>query len=209
MQDFNGDRSSQIVWVQESDARPVARAGFEIFFKEEEFIFDHAAVMSLEGAGFKKLRQELSGALRQGPVATRPYTAADQPACLAVLEAWRERLMANGIAPDGYSYTAACLAGAERFPSSLLNGMVVEVDGQVRGFAFSGSLTRTLGCNFVRITDLSFRGLSYLLCHRLMAEFPDLIHFNDSSDTGRPGLRQAKRLFRPVEMHGLYGAREG
>ncbi|WP_457091431.1 phosphatidylglycerol lysyltransferase domain-containing protein [Microvirga sp. P5_D2] len=209
MRDFNGDRSSRIVWVQESDALPVARAGFEIFFKEEEFIFDRAAVMSLEGAGFKKLRQELSRALRQGQVVTRPYTAADQPACLAVLEAWRERLMANGIAPNGYSYTVACLAVAERFPSSLLNGMVVEVDGQVRGFAFSGSLTRTLGCNFVRITDLSYRGLSYLLCYRLMAEFPDLIRFNDSSDTGRPGLRQAKRMFRPVEMHGLYGAREG
>jgi hypothetical protein len=42
-----------------------------------------------------------------------------------------------------------------------------------------------------------------------MAEFPDLIRFNDSSDTGRPGLRQAKRVFRPVEMHRLYGAREG
>jgi hypothetical protein len=28
------------------------------------------------------------------------------------------------------------LAVAERFPSSLLNEMVVEVDGQVRGFAF-------------------------------------------------------------------------
>ena len=71
--------------------------------------------------------------------------------------------------------------------------MVVEVDGQVRGFAFSGSLTRTLGCNFVRITDLSFRGLSYLLCHRLMAEFPDLTHFNDRRIPAGPGcVRQNK-----------------
>ena len=72
MQDFNGDRSSRIVWVQESDALPVARAGFEIFFKEEEFIFDRAAVMSLEGAGFKKLRQELSGLSGRGRLSRDP-----------------------------------------------------------------------------------------------------------------------------------------
>jgi hypothetical protein len=42
----------------------------------------------------------------------------------------------------------------------------------------------------------------------MMADFSNLTHFNDSSDTGRPGLRAAKKLFRPVEMHGLFGARE-
>jgi hypothetical protein len=209
MREFNDGQPGRIVWVQEKDALPVARAGFEVFFKEEEFIFDRAAVMALEGSGFKKLRQKIASALRQGHVDTRPYTVADKPACRAVLESWRERLIANGIAPNGYRYTRACLKMAERFPPALLQGMVVEVDGEVRGFAFTGSLTHTLGCNFLCITDISYRSLSYVLCYRLMAEFPDLILFNDSSDTGRPGLRESKQLFRPVEMHGLYGAREG
>lgn len=209
MREFNDGQPGRIVWVQESDALPVARAGFEVFFKEEEFIFDRAAVMGLEGSGFKKLRQKIASALRQGHVDTRPYTAADKAACRAVLESWRERLIANGIAPDGYSYTRACLTMAEQFPPALLKGMVVEVDGEVRGFAFTGSLTHTLGCNFLGIADIDYRSLSYVLCYRIMAEFPDLTHFNDSSDTGRSGLRESKQLFRPVEMHGLYGAREG
>ncbi|MGO4386933.1 phosphatidylglycerol lysyltransferase domain-containing protein [Microvirga sp. 2YAF29] len=206
MEEFNGNRSGRIIWVQESDALPVARAGYEVFFREEEFIFDRAAVMGLEGSGFKKLRNKISGSLRQGHVDTRPYTAADWAACTSVLENWRERLIANGIAPNGYRYTRACLKTADRFPHELLNGLVVECDGEVRGFAFTGHLAHTLGCNFLCITDTNYRGLSYLLCYRHMVEFPKLIHFNDSSDTGRPGLRESKQLFRPIEMHGLYGA---
>lgn len=208
MQDFNGDRSGRIIFVQEGEAPPIAREGLEIFFKMEEFIFDRAAVMSLEGSCFRSLRQELSRALKPGLVETRPYTAADQPACLALVETWKERLIANGMKVTGYSHTVACLAAAERFPPSLLNGLVVEVDGEVRGFAFSGTLSPTLGCNHLGITDASFRGLPHLLRYRLMAGFPDLIHFNDSVDNGRPGLRELKQRFRPVEMHGLFGARE-
>jgi hypothetical protein len=41
-----------------------------------------------------------------------------------------------------------------------------------------------------------------------MAEFPDLIHFNESHDAGRPGLRAVKQRVRPVEMHRIFGARE-
>jgi hypothetical protein len=208
MQDFNGNRSGRIVWVQESDVIPVARAGFEIFFKEEEFIFDRAAVMGLEGPGFRSLRQELSRAKKPGQVETRHYTADDRSACIALVDDWWDRLVASGMKANGYAYTIACLEMADRFPPSLLNGLVVEVNGEVRGFAFSGSVTGTMGCNFLCITDNSFRGLPHLLRYHLMDEFPGLIHFNDSTDAGRPGLRELKQRFRPVEMHGLFGARE-
>jgi hypothetical protein len=78
----------------------------------------------------------------------------------------------------------------------------------VRGFAFSGPITSTVGCNYICITDTNFRGLPHLLRYRLMAEFPDLIHFNDSIDGGRPGLRELKQRFRPVEMYPVFKARD-
>jgi hypothetical protein len=209
MRDFNNDRSGRIVFVQESDALRIAREGFAISYRREEYIFNRAAVMALEGAGFSKLRKELSAALRQGLVETRPYTAADQPACLALTDAWRERLIANDMeSGTSYRFTIACLTAGDVFPPSLLKGLVVEVDGQVRGFAFSGRLTSTLGYNFIGISDVQFRGLAYLLTFRLMAEFPNLIHFNDGSDNGRPGLREVKQRFRPVETLGIFSAQE-
>jgi hypothetical protein len=209
MRDFNGDQSSRIIFAQESDAVPLSQEGFAISLKWEEPIFDRAAVMALEGSGFKRLRQELSAALRQGLVETRPYTAVDQPACLALTDAWRERLIAKGMkVADAYSHTVACLTAADRFPPSLLKGLVVEVNGEVRGFAFGGPITSTMGRTYHCITDTNFRGLAYLLRHRLMAEFPDLSHFNDGPDGGLPGLRDLKQRFRPVEMYKAFRARE-
>jgi hypothetical protein len=41
-----------------------------------------------------------------------------------------------------------------------------------------------------------------------MAEFPHLNHINDAHDAGRPGLRQLKQRFMPVEMHAVFSARE-
>src|SRR5829696_6950562 len=64
-------------------------------------------------------------------------------------------------------------------------------------------------CAYHCITDTSFRGLGYLLRYRRLPEFPDLIHFNGSTDSGQPGLREMKQRLRPVEMHALFGAREG
>jgi hypothetical protein len=209
MRDFNGKRSGKIVFVQEAQALRIAREGFGISFKWEEFIFDRAAVMALEGSGFRKLRQEMSRALRQGIVETRSFTTADQPACLALAKAWRERLVANGMKIGvAYSHVAACLTVADPFPPSLLKGLVVEVDGEVRGFAFSGPITSTMGCNYLCITDLSLPGLALLLRYHLMAQFPDLIHFNDAHDAGRPELRNLKQRFSPVEMHGIFSAQE-
>jgi hypothetical protein len=43
MRDFNGDRSGRIIFVEESQALRIAREGFEISFRSEEFIYDCGA----------------------------------------------------------------------------------------------------------------------------------------------------------------------
>jgi hypothetical protein len=209
VQDFNGSHSSHIIYVPEDEALRVMREGYAITLRSEEFIYDRAALIGLKGPLYGKVRQELSRSLRQGTVETRPYTPADQPACLAITESWRERLTANGMKiSSSYGVTVACLNNANRFPSSLLTGLVVEVDGKLSGFGFSGPLTSTMGCNYVCITDVNFSGLTLLLRHRIMAEFPDLIYFNDADDAGRPELRSMKQRLHPVEIYGVYKATE-
>jgi hypothetical protein len=208
MRDFNGDRSGRIIFVEEGQALRIAREGFAISVRGEEFIYDRDAVAALRGAAFKGLRQELSRALRAGVVVTRPYTRADYSTCLALTKAWRERLAARGVKPEGYTSTLACLTAADRFPPSLLQGLVAEVDSTVRGFAFGGPLTSTLGSYYLGVADPGVHGLAYLLSHRLMAGWPGLTHFNDSDDAGRPGVRAMKQQFRPVEMHAVFSARE-
>jgi hypothetical protein len=208
MQDFNKGQPGRIIWVAEADALAVARENFAVYYKEDDYIFDRAAVMAHAGSAFKKLRQELSRAERAGDlVTTRPYRALDLSACVALANSWKERLNAAGISAIGYNMTLNCLARAHEFDAPLLIGRVVEVDGTVRGFAFGGQTSDAMGSNFLSVTDTRFRGLPYLLCYHLMEAHPDLSHFNDSTDGGRDGLREQKRRFQPIALQCLYGAR--
>ncbi|MGO4387391.1 phosphatidylglycerol lysyltransferase domain-containing protein [Microvirga sp. 2YAF29] len=207
MQEFNSSRSSRISYVPEEQALQVMREGFSIELKSEDFIYDRAAVVALEGARFAKLRQELARALRQGQVETRPYTSADRPGCVALTEAWRERLVARGMKVGAaYGVTSACLTSSHRFQSPLLTGMVVEVDGKLCGFGFSGQLTSGMGCNYACVTDLAYPGLTLVLRRSVMGAFPHLAHFNDADDAKRPELHASKQRFQPVEMHGVFKA---
>jgi hypothetical protein len=206
MQYFNEGGPVRIMSLTGEEALIVARDNFAITFKEEEYIFDRSAVMALEGSGFRSLRQELSRAQKAGQVETRPYRIEDRDAGVAMVNDWKERLTAAGFEVGGYNAALACLAEAGRFQHPLLSGLVVEIDGVMRGFAFSGTLSGKMGCNFICITDTRYRGLPHLLRYRLMELFPDIPFFNDSTDSGRQGLRELKQRFRPIEMQALYGA---
>lgn len=204
---FNAGRRWGIQVVQESDALLLARRGLTITYQASEYIYDRAAALAAEGPTFARLRKELSRARKQGVVETRAFTPEDRPACQAILEAWKRRLAEADIRPDGYRSTSHCLAVADQFPPALLSGLVVEVDGQIHGFAFAGRMNEVYGNLYVGMTDNEFRGLPTLLAVELMAGFEELSYFNDATDNGRPGLREQKQQFRPVEMHHIYRAR--
>lgn len=207
IRDYNASKTVRIIWVAEEEVPKVARAGFSIFFKIDEFIHDRAEVMKLEGPSFRSLRQDLSRVRRTENLETRPYRKEDETACLAVLEDWEKRMSANGVKLTVGTYaTRACLAEASRFAHPLLGGLVAQVDGIVRGFAFAGRISREMGCVYLCYTDIRFRGLPQLLRYQLMANHPELLYFNGSGDSGRAGLHDFKMQFRPVEMHGRYGA---
>jgi hypothetical protein len=60
MRDFNHDRTSRIVQVQESEAPSVAQEGFDISFSLDEYICDRAALVALKGSSFGSLSRKMS-----------------------------------------------------------------------------------------------------------------------------------------------------
>jgi hypothetical protein len=206
MQAFNKGPGGRIVFVQETEALKVARVGFEITFKEQQYIYDRAAVLALEGSRYSTLRRKLATAARDA-IEVRPYEMSDQAACLALTKSWRERLISTGINPTSYRHTVECLKEAHLFPSSLLKGMVAEIGGVLAGYAFAGPITSRTGALYITINDTRAPSVAYLLRHELMKAMPALHQFNDSSDSKRAGLRDLKQRFRPKAMLNIYGAR--
>jgi hypothetical protein len=208
MRDFNHDRTSRIVQVQESEAPSVAQEGFEISFSFDEYIYDRAAVAALEGSSFSRLRRSISQYADQS-VAVRDYKTDDQRVCMDLRKKWYDNLELKGVNMGPYyHYTAGCLEKFGDFPSDMIKGQVVEVAGSIRAFSFGGPINKLFGSAFITISDHDMPGLAYLQRYHLLTSMPQLTYFNDSYDTGRPGLAQVKRAFRPVEMHRIYSARE-
>jgi hypothetical protein len=94
--------------------------------------------------------------------------------------------------------TAEALASADRLG---LEGVVIEVGGEVRAFALGERLNReTVVCHFEK-ADHFMEGLSQLV-NREFARllFGDCQYINREQDLGEPGLRNAKLSYHPVEL---------
>lgn len=208
MRDFNRGRGGQIEWVQEKDIPLIEGHGFLASLREQEFIYDRAAVVALQGSQFARVRRYLASLKKYDELVVRSFTPADEAGCMALYRKFRTQLKEKGIEPKGLAAMANCLKDAVRLPASRMQGEVFEVDGTVRAYSFGGPINSVYGCVFLTVADHDFPGLAYALRHQMMKNFPDLSYFNDSTDNNRPGLREMKQRFRPVEMHSIYKAQE-
>jgi hypothetical protein len=209
MRSFNGRRGARIVRMQQDEALRVARAGFEVRHHSDEYIYDADAVRSLQGSAFATLRRKIAR-YADGAAAVRPYRTADEPACRALLDAWRADLRQMGVIVGPYNrYTRACLAGHDGFAPTQLVGQVVEVEGEIAAFSFGGAITPTHASVFITVADRRHPGLAYFQRKSLIDGLSAYRHFNDFNDSKRAGLMQMKRSFRPAAMHSLFVAREG
>ncbi len=205
---FNGRWGARIIRMQQSEALLVAREGFEIHHHSDEYIYDADAVRRSAGSAFATLRRKI--ARYAATASVRPYQAEDEPACRALLDAWRAELREMGvIVGPYYRYTRTCLAEHDTLASSQLFSQVIEVEGEIAAFSFGGGITPTHASVFITVSDRRHPGLAYFQRKSLIESLSGYRYFNDFNDSNRAGLKQMKRSFRPAQMHGLFVARGG
>ena len=203
---FNADSLGRVSRISEDCLAPVARTGLEIRFNADEYVYDRAAVAKAKGSAFASLRRKL-GRYDSPDIRVRPYDPSDATECLSLLERWRAGLRERGVRIGPYRhYTRICLANANAY-GSLLRGEIIELDERIVAFAFGGPITQETGSVFITVSDHAEPGIAYLQRAHLLKGFPELAYFNDNADSGRPGIAQMKRTFRPVRMHTLYSAK--
>ncbi|NBJ10060.1 phosphatidylglycerol lysyltransferase domain-containing protein [Microvirga arsenatis] len=208
VRDFNHSQASRIVRVQENDALVLLREGLQIKHQYDEYVYDCAAVLALKGSSFEALRRKIRRYANDRDVNVRKFRKEDQQICLSLRRKWYENLLNCGVKVGLYNkFTPECLARSEVFTEDVLIGQVVEVGGTIRAFSFGGAINQSYGSIFITISDHDFPGLAYLQRYHLMKAHPQLVYFNDFSDSGRSGLAQMKRTFRPAKMHGMYSAK--
>lgn len=138
-----------------------------------------------------------------------PYREDHLEGALALLDEWR-RVRLEAAPSISIEREVEGAAEALMLQKRLgLSGVVVLVNGVVKGFALGERLNReTAVCHFEK-ADLFMEGLYQFLDREFSRlAFPDCTYLNREQDLGEASLRQAKLSYHPVEMVVKYRVRK-
>lgn len=184
--------------------------GYEVLEDRDNFDYLHLKeeMATLKGKEYHKKKNRVNYFMVRHRHEVDFYDARHTEGALALLEEWRRVRAAAGAASlsteiDG---TSEALRLHDRLG---LSGIVILVEGKVKGFALGERLNETTAvCHFEK-GDLFMDGL-YQLLDREFARliFPDCQYLNREQDLGEPSLRQAKLSYHPLELVKKYRVRK-
>jgi hypothetical protein len=170
-----------------------------------DYLYRREDLATLQGKRYHKKKNRLNVFIKHYPYVVAPYGPEYRDGCRALLAAWREERMLEG---ENLSLEREAQATAEalEYAAELgLAGLVVLVEGGVKGFVLGERLNQeTSVCHFEK-ADPQMEGLSQLLdreFNRLL--FTDCTYVNREQDLGDEGLRMAKSTYHPIELIAKY-----
>ena len=182
------------------------RNGFCTTLKETEYLYETAVLAGLRGDRYKQQRHAYNVFVAKYPsVKLRSYTSADQDACLALYDKWRERRSANS---DDSIYNAmlddsrsAHRIGVSHAEALGLLGRVVRIEGEIRGYTFGYPLSTDTFCVLFEITDLGTKGLAQFIYREFCKELMGVYRWiNAMDDSGLENLKRVKHAYHPIEL---------
>lgn len=201
----NGDRTTRILWVDETDAAHLKDL-FVLTHKDAEYIYDPALIVRAEGRAFRDLRKRLNRFGRENNACFRPMLAEDVGACHDLLRYWRKRQGRRHPFLFDWGYTRAALDAYADWPDELLKGWCVEMEGQVEAFALTGEIQSEMAQFFVAKANPDVFGLSEYLRWQVFQNLTSYPLVNDAGDLDLVGMRQFKMKFRPVAHIQVFSA---
>ena len=169
----------------------------------EDYVYLSAHLAELPGRDYAKkrnlVRQFEREYLEPGRVKTDAISPANAGECLACLEAWRTERGEKGWNGLLECERQAIDKALKNFASLELQGIMVAIDGKVRGFGIGSRLKDdTWVLHFEKASD-QVKGLYQYLdreCARRL--FSGVTFLNKESDMGDTGLAKAKLSYRPA-----------
>jgi len=169
----------------------------------EDYVYRAADLAGLPGRDYAKkrnlIRQFERDCVGPGRVQASAISGRNTAQCLECLEGWRAERLGRDWTEVLECERRAITKALLHFEAFELQGVMVSVDGKVKGFGIGGRLKDdTWVLNFEKASD-QVKGLYQFLdreCARAL--FPGVAFLNKECDLGDPGLAKAKQSYRPV-----------
>ena len=207
MQEWNGlSPVSRIENVMGPQKQVLERDGFQFRPKEADYLYSAEVLVQLAGDRYKSQRALCNRVEREHAIRVEPYRGHHQTGCLALHDLWasqkqsQERQshdsMGRLLLEDAKGTHRLVLAQHDQVG---LSGTVAIIENRIVAYTFGYWLTPHTWCVLLEVADRSITGLAQWLfrdtCHTALAAGATLINAMD--DAGLPGLREAKRAYRP------------
>lgn len=207
MQEWNGPSPvSRIENVMGPQKLALERGGFQFRPKEADYLYPAEALVQLAGDRYKSQRALCNRVEREHAITVEPYRAHHRTGCLALYDLWSSQKLSKEhqshdsmgrlLLEDAKGAHGCVLAAPER---TGLSGTVAVMERRIIAYTFGYWLTPRTWCVLLEVADRSIAGLAQWLfrdtCRTALKRGATSINAMD--DAGLPGLREAKRAYRP------------
>jgi len=169
-----------------------------VFDRDNSDYYYHVAELrTLNGKKYHGKRNFVRSFAELNPT-VRALDASDAPACIELQDRW---LLERDGDESAEEETIAVKAALRHFAVLPISGIVVELDGNLVGFAIGERLNCETFVEHHEKADRQFRGAYQYILHTLAeAIAQDAVFLNRGQDLGVPGLRKAKLSWQPAGL---------
>ena len=212
MDERNANRDvSRVENIEEEDCSFFKKHGYSLYLKSHDYVCLRKEMQELRGNTFKSKRSSYNYFIHHYAYECRPYTPGDAGACLGLYEEWMQERMkgrSDAVYCGMLRDSRRCLGVLIDSAGSLdAEGMVVLVDGRIKGFTFGFPVNPDTWCVVYEVADLSVKGCAQFIFRHFCSRMDQYRFINVMDDSGLENLRRVKMSYCPVRRVPAYNAK--
>jgi uncharacterized protein len=199
---------SRIENIGQEDLEYYRALGYLCHEKYPDYLCSRNDLALFKGGEFKSQRGAYNYFVKHYNFKALGLKRAHKADCLSLFDDWMEGRKAHcnegvyrGMLEDNRKVIKEAVANYKQLE---LEGMVVKVDKQIKGFTLGYKLNDDTFCILYEITDLSIRGLAQFIFRRFSAKLKDYSYINIMDDSGLDNLRKVKLAYKPRRLIPAY-----
>ncbi len=209
MDSINKNRDiSRIENIEGEDLEYYRALGYLCHEKYPDYLCSRNDLALLRGNKFKSQRASYNYFIKHHNFDSQRLRMVDRAGCLNLFHYWIEERKAHchediycGMLEDNREVIKEALSNYKELG---LEGMIVRVEKQIKGFTFGYKLNDDTFCILYEITDLSIKGLAQFIFSKFSAELKDYNYINIMDDSGLDNLRKVKLSYKPRQLIDAY-----
>ncbi|MDD5108390.1 MAG: phosphatidylglycerol lysyltransferase domain-containing protein [Candidatus Omnitrophica bacterium] len=199
---------SRIENIEQRDLEYYRALGYLCHEKYPDYLCLRDDLAHLAGNKFKSQRASYNYFIKHHDFDFSRMKLIDKKDCLNLFNLWlKERSRQSnddiycGMLEDNRKVIKGTFAEYKHLD---LEGIVVRVEGKIKGFSFGYRLNRQTFCILYEITDLSVKGLAQFIFRQFCQELKSYKYINIMDDSGLENLRKVKLSYKPVRLIPAY-----